>query len=1323
MQQVNIVNKTKSFGNKYIKLVVVFLWINVFLNSNTFAQQWSMLGNESQIATAATAFTTITVIGDEPYVAFVEGASPNGTGKVKKRNAATGLWEQVGGNIATNISFTRIYHDNNNQLYLTYIDIANGSKLAVVTFNAVTQTWQPLSTGNLYVSIGTVTHAVSAFNTAPRSSLSFDSNNQPYITFSERSSTYNYNAYVKTFVAGTWQTVGTAAVSVDIAIANNIIIDNNDVPFLVYIQQGTATNATGVLKTFKFDVLTNLWVDISPVSPVAGGSATTGATTSVRHSSIAIDSANNIIVTYFNTSNSNKSTALRFNQITDTWSYIGTNGTRDAPNNSLVNDIGNVYNSFADALTNGGTMNMLRVYKLYSGATFFTELRSAGSNRGIDSIGTSDFNLAIGSDTSKPFIVYTKPNASSIRTPIVQTFQNLINTSAATSITATSATVGGEVVNDGGFAIVERGIVYGATANPTTTNTKVVDAATTLGIFSTYLTTLTSASTYHVRAYIITSAGTFYGRNVAFTTLAPSPNSVTLQDNGSTVVLNNGIVKATITKSNAAVTSLVYNGIEMITGGYNGGQLYWSWNMPNYQNPSGCTYTLTANPQTNNFDYAEIKLRQTWNTSASTAAMDVDIYYSLPKNASGLYAAATLSHPTNYPAMPGGEWRMAGYPNPRFNWLSVDSLRNKTMPSASDMSNAVAVTNAPPEVSRITTGPYTNYYECKYDYSADFGDIDCWGWSSTTDNVGLWITAPSKEYYPGGPKKRELLVHGTPVILNMLGGTHYGTGNETSVAAGEDWKKTYGPFLIYCNKVAPATPNAPIALWNDAKAQALTEQAAWPYSWFTNTDYRLTIGRGTVTGTLLINDIVSQPAANTWVGLAIPPTGTGSQTDFQRWSKNYQFWTKTDAAGNFTIPNVRVGTYNLYAFGSSAIGQLSVFNAATVTAATTTALGNVTWTPARVAPTVWQIGIPDRSAGEFFHGNDWWVGNYYPNPNWAKFMDYTTEFPNDVNIFLDTTNIATNWNYVQPYNKNVQTTSPKWDVNFKLTTAPTTGSTASVYVALAANFSAALIMTVNGTNVTVPTTGATFGSNSNAMIRMGIHGAFAETRINFPASYLQAGDNEISFTLRVTGGATSGEVMYDYVRLEATGTSLISLPVKFTSITAYSLNEGIQVDWKVASEIDIQHYEIEKSKDAINFVKVGTVNARAISGAILYKWYDAFPYENNNYYRIKSVGLNGQTEISKIVKVNLKSKNSAIVIYPSPITNNHFNLQLNNVAKGNYQLKLHNNLGQKIWEQNILHTGGTATKTINIGNNFPKGIYTAELKSNNNTYQQLIIIK
>lgn len=1248
----------KRFTYRILPVKFVIITTIFFTSFSLKAQQWNSIGGEAQLSAVASSYTSIAVFNNVPYVVYVEGTT-SGIVKVKKRNLSSGAWEQVGANLATNASYSKIYSDRNGKLYVTYIDVSGsgGNKLAVVTFNTTSQAWEPLVTGNLYASSNSVTYTSSASIT--RSSLAFDNSNTPYVVYSDRSGTTGYPV-LKRFISGAWQTVGGTSVSTDFAVSVSIALDNADVPYLTYVQQANATAGTGPIKTFRLNSAGTSWQDISPASPVLPGTASTGATSSVRFTSIALDSANNPVVSYFNTSNGNRSTIIRYNKTTAAWNWIGAISTRDANNNSLINDNGgNVYNIFSDALS-GGLANMVRVFKLYRNAMSFTELKNAGYTRGIDSTGPddnttrsvtiSDLAIAVGNDTSKPFITYTK-TYNGVRTPVVQVFIQPVATKPVTGISATSATTGGTVSPEVFTSITERGIVYSTSINPTTADTKMIDGQAVTGSFTSTITGLQAATAYHVRAYAITSTGTvFYGNDILFTTTAPDLNSVTIADNGTTVILNNGIIKATISKTDATVTSLLYNGLELISGGYNGGSVYWSWNMPNYQNPTNCIYTLTANPASNSYNYAEVKLHMSWDGTSTTAAMDVDIYYSLPRNASGLYASATLSHPASYPALTGGEWRMASYPNPMFDWMSVDSLRNRLMANLNDLNNAAVVSGAPVEVTRLTTGIYANQYECKYDYSADFGAINTWGWSSTANNVGLWITAPSKEYYPGGPMKRELMCHVSPVLLNMLGGTHYGQGSETAVAAGEDWQKTYGPFLIYCNKVPAGTANASTALWNDAKAQALTEQAAWPYSWYTNPSYVQETGRGTVTGKLVISD-ASNPtvaAANAWIGLAIPPTGTSAATNFEKWSKNYQFWVKTDAAGNFTIPHVFPGTYSLFAFGGGAIGQLSLANYTTVTAGNTNVLGTITWTPDRIAPTVWEIGVPDRSAAEFKHGTDWWTSNVYPNANWAKFMDYTTEFPNGVTYTIGQSNPVTDWNFVQPYNTVAamnQASAPEWKVKFSLSAAPTTGTNSSIYVAAASSFAAPFYIKVNGTNITTPATGIDLPNASNATIRKGIHGAFGDLRFTFPSDLLVAGENEISFTVRRSGG----DIQYDYIRLEAPAAAVI-LPVSLTPLKLTRVNNTAVLSWSTLNETNNSHFEIERYTKGGNFRTIGTVGGKGNSTHQQdYSFTDKQPSEGWNFYRIKQIDKDGKSSTTNTVNYyNGSSYSTALLIYPNP---------------------------------------------------------------------------
>ncbi len=95
----------------------------------------------------------------------------------------------------------------------------------------------------------------------------------------------------------------------------------------------------------------------------------------------------------------------------------------------------------------------------------------------------------------------------------------VVTTTAVTAVTKNSAATGGEVTYDGGATVSAKGLVWGANANPTIADNKIA-GGTGLGIFTTNMTGLVKYTTYHVRAFATNSAGTAYGADVTFTTLA-----------------------------------------------------------------------------------------------------------------------------------------------------------------------------------------------------------------------------------------------------------------------------------------------------------------------------------------------------------------------------------------------------------------------------------------------------------------------------------------------------------------------------------------------------------------------------------------------------------------------------------------------------------------------------------------------------------------------------------------------------------------------------------------------------------------------------------
>ena len=94
-----------------------------------------------------------------------------------------------------------------------------------------------------------------------------------------------------------------------------------------------------------------------------------------------------------------------------------------------------------------------------------------------------------------------------------------LTTTAISSITKTTAVSGGNVSDDGGNSIIARGICWSSSANPTLSDSYTIDGSGS-GSFISSLTNLSSASTYHVRAYATNAAGTSYGNDISFITIS-----------------------------------------------------------------------------------------------------------------------------------------------------------------------------------------------------------------------------------------------------------------------------------------------------------------------------------------------------------------------------------------------------------------------------------------------------------------------------------------------------------------------------------------------------------------------------------------------------------------------------------------------------------------------------------------------------------------------------------------------------------------------------------------------------------------------------------
>ena len=653
---------------------------------------------------------------------------------------------------------------------------------------------------------------------------------------------------------------------------------------------------------------------------------------------------------------------------------------------------------------------------------------------------------------------------------------------------------------------------------------------------------------------------------------------VTLRESEQTIFLDNGILSVRIEKDSGEIFSIKYSGHELLAQESGGGALggYWS-SVGRARGGNQQSAVVRIHPKDNNGERVEVSCNFHNAPGSTNSPLDVDVRYSLGRGESWIYTYLVWAHKPGYPSFGVGEARYCAKLNPDvFDFMTIDKDRRWQMPSPADW-DAGAPLNLK-EARRMTTGIHKGHAEHKYDYSAVIFDIPAYGWSSTKHNIGLWFINPSFEYMAGGPTKAELTGHldvnpgGTPTLLNMWLGSHYG-GSSLVVGEDENWTKLVGPFAIYCNAAASQE-----AMWRDALDRAKVEAAAWPYSWLTDENYPRSSERGVVSGRVVLRDSFDSnlQVSNVWVGLTAPdyvpprvnfgngqgrrnstnapptgmftnlPPGFGrggfpAEVDWQRDAKFYQFWTRADAAGHFNIAEVRPGNYTLRAIADGIIGEFALTNVM-VGKGQVKELGTLAWSPKRYGQTLWQIGVPDRTAREFRHGDHYW--------QWGLYFNYAKEFPTDVNYVIGRSDWRKDWNYVQPpriltqnlpmtgedeeaadavaqfvrtSGRDVQSTT--WSIKFALNQKPRGRATLRL----------AFCGTHAGCNVEVFVNDKSVGEtgtlpSTSAMQRDGIRSFWVERPVTFDALQMKNGVNVIK--LKSHANTWSQGVMYDVVRLE-----------------------------------------------------------------------------------------------------------------------------------------------------------------------------------------------
>lgn len=165
-------------------------------------------------------------------------------------------------------------------------------------------------------------------------------------------------------------------------------------------------------------------------------------------------------------------------------------------------------------------------------------------------------------------------------------------TYAPENVQTKSASLGGNVLGEGGKDVTEYGLVWGTTNPPTTTDSKIVKGSRVGEFFDNYDNIFQPETTYYYRTYGINEVGTGYGETYSFTTQGLPACNPTQNNRINTGIYFNTININRIFKRIGSDTAGDGN-IEFEAGGTSTGiRVFLGFNEINNRLPLTGTYTI-----------------------------------------------------------------------------------------------------------------------------------------------------------------------------------------------------------------------------------------------------------------------------------------------------------------------------------------------------------------------------------------------------------------------------------------------------------------------------------------------------------------------------------------------------------------------------------------------------------------------------------------------------------------------------------------------------------------------------------------------------------
>lgn len=180
----------------------------------------------------------------------------------------------------------------------------------------------------------------------------------------------------------------------------------------------------------------------------------------------------------------------------------------------------------------------------------------------------------------------------------------------------------------------------------------------------------------------------------------------------------------------------------------------------------------------------------------------------------------------------------------------------------------------------------------------------------------------------------------------------------------------------------------------------------------------------------------------------------------------------------------------------------------------------------------------------------------------------------------------------------------------------------------------------------------------------------------------------------------------------------IALPVELVAFAANCVDEGVELTWQTASEVNNSHFEIQRSSNGEDWEHVGFEEGMGTTASTTdYLFIDRKNTDRMNYYRLKQFDFDGAYEFSPIRVTNCASREGMWTVFPNPTSGDVY--FKNNHGSSNTTISFFDQTGRKLGQTTLV------SDKINLVEEFgihQPGIYTVCIESNQKITTRKIVL-